>query len=173
MKAASAVAASVAATAARAAKKRTAKLPNQLRAGAEKVERWKELELTKIMVGKLRVRDMFRAWRLKMALTGSVLQHKQSMDLSDRLIKQRDELQAKYDELEARHRQMLVLVPEVKHIFEYKLRVTRSLNVTNDPTSLLTGPAGWLGPRLLAGFTNWLYNSICFCNWPDWPGTTN
>jgi hypothetical protein len=33
---------------------------------------------------------------------------------------------------------------------------------TNDPTSssLLTGSAGWLGPRLLAGFTNWLYNSI-------------
>ena len=89
------MAASVAATAARAAKKRTAKLPNQLRAGAEKVERWKELELTKIMVGKLRVRDMFRAWRLKMALTGSVLQHKQSMGLSDRLKKERDDLKVK------------------------------------------------------------------------------
>ena len=75
------MAASVAATAARAAKKRTAKLPNQLRAGAEKVERWKELELTKIMVGKLRVRDMFRAWRLKMALTGSVLQHSNTKPL--------------------------------------------------------------------------------------------
>ena len=60
---------------------------------------------------------------------------------------------------------------------------------TTPPPSSLTGPAGWLGPRLLAGFTNWLYNSIfnqpisslafflfnsiCFCNWPDWPGITN
>ena len=50
-----------AARAARAAKERTAKLPNQLRAGAEKVERWKELELTKIVLGKLGVRDMLRA----------------------------------------------------------------------------------------------------------------
>ena len=36
--------------------KRVKKLPNQLRAGAEKVDRWKELEVTKHMIGKLRTR---------------------------------------------------------------------------------------------------------------------
>ena len=45
--------------------KRVKKLPNQLRAGAEKVARWKELELTKYMVGKARLPAYFWVWRLK------------------------------------------------------------------------------------------------------------
>ena len=40
-------------------------MPNQLRAGAEKVARWKELELTKHMVGKARLPAYFWVWRLK------------------------------------------------------------------------------------------------------------
>ena len=51
--------------------KRVKKLPNQLRAGAEKVARWKELELTKHMVGKVRVEAYFWVWRLKMLLADS------------------------------------------------------------------------------------------------------
>ena len=46
------------------------------------------------------------------------------------------------------------LVPQALYIVWYSA-------TTNDPTSSsLARLAGLLGPRLLAGFTNWLYNSI-------------
>ena len=52
--------------------KRVKKLTNQLRAGAEKVQRWKESELTKYMVGNLRLRDVFKNWSFKVDLDALV-----------------------------------------------------------------------------------------------------
>ena len=88
------MAASVAATAARAAKKRTAKLPNQLRAGAEKVDRWKNTPIAKHMIGKAVLRPYFLAWRLKMLLTGSLL-------IDEARLKDLDEVEKELDELSA------------------------------------------------------------------------
>ena len=76
--------------------KRVKKLANQLRAGAEKVERWQELELTKHMVGKLRLREMFKTWRLAVDLAALVKSGAEEERRYDELEKEKDEIEAKY-----------------------------------------------------------------------------
>ena len=70
--------------------KRVAKIPSQMRAGEQKVERWQALELTKRhMVGKLRSREMFKTWRLAVDLAALLHSLKESNSAYDELEKER------------------------------------------------------------------------------------
>ena len=87
--------------------KRVARVDSQIRAGGQKVERWQALELTKHMVGKLRVREMFKTWQLAWHLAAREHRINELQSEHDELEKEHDELQAKYVELQGNYMYMM------------------------------------------------------------------
>ena len=78
------------------------------------------MELTKHMVGKLRLRDMLKAWSFKVSFDALVKGYDELEKDYDELDKLNDELQAKYDELEKRHEFLVKTVPQLVEFDELK-----------------------------------------------------